>query len=315
MSDTTQPDFITLFIDTMNQLKDLNQYDYKNNEKNTKFYNTVKSDLANIKTQIDKILELLSTLHNTIVSSSDELSSNETTIIELRKQIAILNAQLLKRSVNNNGENPAAVADIKTDIDNRTVEITKLLEKNAEYTKLIKDSTVIMQKSIEILQNLQNNSNINEKDQIEINTIIKQITDSVQNINDKITKNNTTTVSPIDAFYSQTSTFNEANPSKNPPTKPTSTTQIEPTTPIEPTKPRLDFGKLLGIKSSLTKNNPLTNNQQKRSSEAKTKTLFNELPFGLGGTRRKRKSKKQKRKTKKPKRKTQKKKRKTHRKH
>ena len=71
----------------------------------------------------------------------------------------------------------------------------------------------------------------------------------------------------------------------------------------------------MGIKSSLTKNNPLTNNQQKRSSEAKTKTLFNELPFGLGGTRRKRKSKKQKRKTKKPKRKTQKKKRKTHRKH
>jgi len=302
MGDTTEPDnFIKLFIESMKKLDALNQYDYDNDsDNNTKFYNTVKSDLAKIKTQIDEILKLLTDLHNTIVSSSDELSSNVTIIVQLRKEIAILKQQLLERSVDNNGINPETNT-IKSEIEDRTKQITQLLQDNAKYTQLIKESTVIMNKSIEILQKLQKNTNA--ADQTDINNIIKQITDSVQNINDKITKKNFVNNNSNDVI----SEFN--NPLKifGPKPKPNETPNE---TPKE--TPRLDFGKLFG-----KRNNPLdikntTSSNRTTFDKESSKKLMDTLD---GGTRRKRKSKKQKRKTKKPKRKIQKKKRKTHRKH
>jgi uncharacterized protein involved in exopolysaccharide biosynthesis len=313
MDDTTQPDFITNFIDTMNKLKDLNTYEYDNDSKNnTQFYNTVKSDLANIKTQIDEILKLLTDLHNTIVSSSNELSSNVTIIVQLRKEIAILKQQLLERSVDNNGINPETNT-IKSEIEDRTKQITQLLQDNAKYTQLIKESTVIMNKSIEILQKLQKNTNA--ADQTDINTIIKQITDSVKMINNQIQisenkKVNLSEESKMDSFYQPTSDFSKDNPGfkkLNPSTKP-EIKKFEPyNKDVSSPSAQLATDQLASNKIPSLLDNIFGN---------KPNPLFSKSSqIRKGGTRRKRKSKKQKRKTKKPKRKTQKKKRKTHRKH
>ena len=289
-------EFIEPFTNTMTKLDELNNYLYDTEifEKNTNFYKTVNNDLSIIQNQIKEILELLTTLHKTIVSSNDQRNSNEIKISQLEEQIKILEQQKQQESV----VIPNTEA-INTEMDKKSAEINKLNDKNIEYAKLIQKSTGIMQKSISILQNLQNNSDINKKDQIEINIIIKNITDSVKKINEQISQNNNYTFegNAKDAFIKNPITTklsdSEKNKYKNFNKNPINPLSFKPNPPSSPSRKILK---------------PLDDLTSMLSGDDTSPKLD-------GGTRRKRKSKKQKRKTKKPKRKTQKKKRKTHRKH